>query len=321
MKTISSRKRKMIIGHESQKQYFIKALARGLSHAYLFYGPEHIGKLTFAKTLAKTLFCKNATSGLGKECGVCADCVQIEKDAHPSVVVLDLEHTLMSEKDERKNIPIEDISELKRLFAYAPGTGWRIAIINEAEKMSRDAASSFLKLLEEPCENSLFILISPSREILFSTIVSRAVPIRFSPSSVVAMGEYLAVKVRDEDKEKAILNLSFGRPGIMLRLIEDKVFFAEEEKKIRDFESALKKGVPELLRISSAVAGNPKEARKFGEFLVKSLRESLLSGERDKHRIDTIKWLTNTLSLLESTNINPRLALDAMSIRASEVLG
>lgn len=306
----------MILGHDSQKEYFKKTVKKGLGHAYLFYGPEHVGKLTFAKSLAKTFFCGSAHGVLDKVCYACSGCVKIENDVHPSVTLLDLEHTLLSEKEERKKIPIEDITELKRIFSYASsGKDYRIAIINDADKMSSDAANSFLKLLEEPGEMSLFILIAPSRESLISTIASRAVPIRFSPVPNGVFKSFLeANKVRDKE---SILDLSFGRPGIMIRLIEERGFYEEETKRASTYASAFKNGIPELFRISGDLAGNPKEVRKFSEFLVRSLRESVLHGG-GKKEIESLKWILHVSSLLESTNINPRLALDAMSVKSQE---
>ena len=308
----------MILGHELQKEYFKKALKKGLAHAYLFYGPAHVGKLTFAKTIAKALFCKNAALAPEKICDLCRDCRRVEENTHPSLTLLDLKHTLLSKKDERKNIPIEDISELKRLFSYAPSRGeWRIAIINEAEKMSLDAANSFLKLLEEPGGYSLFILITSSPDAVISTIASRAIPIRFSRVADATLLKYLEEKIPDISRRESILSFALGYPGNMLRLCEEKGLLEAEAKKLASFQSASKRGIPELFRISANVSGDPELRREFSDFLIRSLRDSLFQNPASA---TVLKRVLEIAYLLESTNINPRLALDTMALHAHSAL-
>ena len=142
-----------LIGHDRQIQFLNSCRTRGtLPHAYLFHGPEHVGKLTIALMLAQSFFCPEVSKDdMRSVCGTCQSCQAIANYRHPSIFFLDTAHTLVSKKENRKEIPIEDIRELKRILSFAPqGNQWRLAIINEAEKMSTEAANAFLKLLEEP---------------------------------------------------------------------------------------------------------------------------------------------------------------------------
>src|SRR3989338_2587481 len=144
-----------IIGHEKQLRYLEHVRLRNtLAHAYLFHGPDGVGKRTVARAYAKTL------------------------TGARDIIFLDTSHTLVSKKDERRDIPIEDIRELKRMWTLAPsGDMWRVLIVNDAEHMSDQAANGFLKLFEEPGSRTIIFLIASSRDLLMPTIISRAVNI------------------------------------------------------------------------------------------------------------------------------------------------
>lgn len=282
----------MIIGHEKQQQYFERLLKKGkLGHAYIFHGPNSVGKLAFAQDLIKKLSC-------------------------PHPVILDLDKTLLSKKEERKKIPIEDIQELKRLFSLsAPGDQWRIAVIDGAEKLSDEASNAFLKILEEPGQNTLFILVTSAIDLLLPTVVSRARPVRFSHVPAETMRDYLKKKVPDQKQEDEILGLSFGRPGIMLRLIESADFLEGERKFLRSFQAAFAGGIPEIFRFSEKVAFDEEERAKTVEYLFRMARKSLVANPSLKTS-SQIKKMQKIALALDTTNVNPRLALDVMMIEA-----
>lgn len=308
----------MILGHERQIEYLEKVIRRGrIAHAYLFYGPEHVGKFTVAKAVARSFFCKNF-KGFASDSDECGDCRQIEQDIHPDVIILDIEHTLVSKKETRKDIPIDDIRELKRKFSFAPEPGkWRIAIINEAEKLSAAAANAFLKLLEEPGEQSLFILVSHSRDSLFPTIISRSQSIRFSlvPDKVTC--EFLEQKKESRDRRDFILKLVAGRPGIAICAREDPAYLAKQEKMRNEVESILScRDIPSALALAERVSKNKEECRTASEFLIRTLRNNLNSMISQKKpyyiAVAHLKEIHRILSILETTNVNPRLAMDVM---------
>lgn len=306
----------MILGHERQVEYMGRALRRGkFSHAYFFYGPAHVGKFTLAKSFAKYLHCEK---GGNTVCDVCRSCVLIEKDIHPSVVVLDTAHTLLSKKETRKDIPIEDIRELKRLFSFAPeGSQWRVAIINEAEKMSGEAADAFLKLLEEPGQQTLFFLVSESRDLLRPTVVSRTHPIHFSLVSDMALRTLLSIHRVAPARRDAMLSIAAGRPGILRRLIEDPAYFLQEEKLLLAVRKLCQtKSVADALALSERVhADGELRERTIFSILRVAREEFLRAAERGApvgapaHSLHTIDRVA---TLLATTNINTRLAMDVL---------
>ena len=316
-----------IAGHNRHIDYLSVVLKRQkLAHAYLFYGPEYVGKFTAAKALAKTFVCLNDGSRMSIEnvCNNCTQCKLVNQYIHSNVIIIDPEHTLTSKKEERKDIPIDDIRELKRSFSlWAVGDSWRIAIINQAERMSRDAANAFLKMLEEPGERTLFILVTHQRDALLPTIISRTQQIRFSLVPDRVLAEFLKHRVPDAVLLREIVTYSAGRPGVAVRMLEDAEYREHEQKLLRHCDLLFDRNdIPGLFRFSERVAFNPELRARAVLRIVERLRVSLL-GRDGKNAVSSLqivsalKKCSRIAALLETTNVNPRLALDVMFLEAS----
>lgn len=312
------------VGHQRQIEYLDKALQKGnFSHCYLFYGPDGVGKFTLAKNLAKFFYCGKKPKSLHAVCGQCRECIAIETNTHPQIAVIDIEHTLVSKKDKRKEIPIEDIRELKRRLALAPEKNkWRIVIINQADKMSAGAANSFLKLLEEPGEQILFILIAPGRDLLFETLVSRCQSLAFHPIPEKEMVKLLESKgIKNQQVLKKIIRYAAGRPGKALGLLETKTSFEKEEKFYQDLALILEKGEPADAFLFSEKASQDEELQnKTTEYTLRFLRAKLLQETNSSQTLEIIRKIKNAsriAAILETTNVNPRLALDLMLIEST----
>lgn len=313
----------MILGHERQIIYMNQVLQRErMAHAYLLYGPEHVGKLTFARAVAKTFYCKNyrGSTSIEKVCGVCKDCRDIEGALHPSVTLIDFEHAFFSKKEKRKEISIEDIRELKRHFSLAPQEGmWRIAIINEAERMSGEAANAFLKLLEEPGARTIFFLVTHARELLLPTIISRAQPIRFSTIPDAIIERFLEGCIKSDAERKDLLLYTAGRPGVLMRCLEDREYVVREKKFVQELTSSLQAGIPEALRFSEKVSQDDVLRQKTTAYIIKMCREKILSGipQRNmREMVAKLKHIDRVATILETTNVHPRLAMDVIFLTA-----
>lgn len=317
----------MILGHERQIKYLEKVLQNGrLAHAYLFSGPENVGKFTIAKAVAKFFYCPNY-QGLGRT-DECNQCRQIERNLHPSVVVLELEQTLVSKKDERKEIPIEDIRELKRKLVFAPVLNeWRVVIIGQADKMSKEAAAAFLKLLEEPGSRVLFILLSAFKDSISPTIISRTQVINFSLLSTGVLADFLKAKIKDPDFVREILLLARGRAGFMFKLLEDKKSLDEERKFLGDLGVLLKKDdLAGALHLSEKISGNDLLRQKAAAYLILAIRQRLFKDKtvlaKSAYSItQSLKKMQQVWQIMETTNVNPRLALDVMFLEVFHSYG
>jgi DNA polymerase-3 subunit delta' len=142
-----------IRGHEHLVQQFAQAAARHrLAHAYLFVGPEGVGKRTFALALAKTLLCENrapaSATGAKPEafaaCQTCPACRWFDAGTHPDFRYLGL-------PAEKHEFPLELIHEVIRILSVKPARSqYRLVVLDDADTLNEESANAFLKTLEEP---------------------------------------------------------------------------------------------------------------------------------------------------------------------------
>ena len=146
-------------------------------HALLLVGPEGVGKTLFAQTLAQALLCTTNPPEALDPCGRCPSCLQIVERSHPDV--------LRAEKPEdRQELPIRAIRQLCIDLGFKPMNGTRrIAIVEDADDLSEEAANAFLKTLEEPPPGSVLMLIGSAAESQIATVVSRCRVLRFDALS------------------------------------------------------------------------------------------------------------------------------------------
>ena len=190
------------VGHKEIQARILQYIRTNrLPHAFLFYGNEGVGKEAFAIELAKLLNCEK---GPFMVCGTCSQCVKIGKLQHPDVqfifpipassnvkpetiagVLKDkAENPYLRTRFPGKNtfISIDTIRELKREARFKLYEGKKkVFIISEADQMRPEAANALLKLLEEPPENLMLILITSHLHRILPTIRSRCQLIYFPP--------------------------------------------------------------------------------------------------------------------------------------------
>jgi len=195
-----------------------------LAHAYIFYGNEGRGKEAFSFELAKALNCTDAEI---KPCNECPSCIKINNFNHPDIKYIfpssksDVKNSreIISEKSKNlyaplqikghKNIAIETIRELKNEAKYAPfEAAKRVFIIYGADYFSREAANSFLKLLEEPPADLLIILITDNIHSLLDTIRSRCQPVHFPEFSIEQITEIVKKYEESEENIESLIRLS-----------------------------------------------------------------------------------------------------------------
>lgn len=153
----------------------LRSFCKGnLSHAYLICGAEGIGKKTLAQDMAKTILCE--TKG-GAPCGVCRACSVFDAGGHPDIISL-------SPGGPTDIIKVEAIRGLIEKCAVKPIMGdRRVVIINRAERMNVNAQNAFLKLLEEPEEGTVFLLLCSNMSLILPTVRSRCVLVNVPPSA------------------------------------------------------------------------------------------------------------------------------------------
>jgi DNA polymerase-3 subunit delta' len=179
-----------IRGQDRAREIVRRALASGkLPHAYLFAGPDGVGKRTAALALAAALNCEREPGAAHCECGPCE---KIAAGLHPDVL-------LLAPGGTGKQIVIEQVREVMAALGYPPHEGRaRVIIVDDADKMNPAAQNAFLKTLEEPPARTHVILCSTAPDRLLVTIRSRCQRVRFAPLAVeVVVGLLRAQGVDD----------------------------------------------------------------------------------------------------------------------------
>lgn len=172
-------------GHERQREWFSHAIASDrLASTFLMTGPPAVGKRTFARLIAKTLFCQNRQPAAMTVCNRCEGCAQVDASTHPDLLQIGLLPGASQIKMEqlvgdRENRMREGLCYELHMRPYYGQR--RIAIIDDADTFDAEQANSLLKTLEEPPAGSLIFLISENEQRQLPTIRSRSQAVRFSP--------------------------------------------------------------------------------------------------------------------------------------------
>lgn len=181
-----------------------------IAHAYLLCGGEGSGKKTLAGIMSHLFLCP--TGG----CGSCAVCDKIQKGVHPDVITL-------TGATKSGAYTVDQIRRLRREALTYPNEGKKkVYILQQAEKLTPNAQDAFLKILEEPPEFVVFILLCSDESKLLSTIHSRVIRLAMEiPEREESAKWLLEQSGEDPALIRTALSISGGNPGQALALLSD----------------------------------------------------------------------------------------------------
>lgn len=209
-----------MLGHDHWVRLFGDIVARKrLGHAYLFVGPEGVGKRLFARELARTLLCAHAGPENFQACDRCSECLLIDAGTHPDFFAV-------QRPEDASELPIEVMRELCRgfLLTSARGRG-KVAVLDDADDLNEASANCFLKTLEEPPPRSVFILVGTAAERQLPTIRSRCQTIRFAPLPADLVDRILKNNgLEDAGQRERLVRAAEGSPGKALALADPKLW-------------------------------------------------------------------------------------------------
>ncbi|MDE3057473.1 MAG: hypothetical protein KGJ59_05915 [Bacteroidota bacterium] len=307
-----------IIGQARAKKYLQRAITeQRIAHAYVLWGPRGVGKDALAIEFARTLLCRTRTT---ESCGVCPDCRKVSALQHPNVKIIfalpagEKENNSGEEKMktdvrsevreqmERKaannyfhfSIPrasvitIGSVREIRRESSMtAFEAGRKIFIVSDAELMNDASQNAFLKVLEEPPADTIFLLTTSRKELLRPTILSRCQSIRcdiLSDEEIdTALKEREHVEPRQARLVAQLANGDYSRASELLG--EDLVHLRESAV---NFLRAVAVGKPVQVfeEMDFFLESDRKLSEQFLQILLLWLRDAMLMQEGKKRVIN-----------------------------------
>jgi DNA polymerase III subunit delta' len=166
---------------QSRASEALRAATSGhaMSHAFLFTGPPGSGRSNAAVAFAAALQCEERPPG----CGICHSCHTVLAGSHADVTVV---------RTDRLSIGVDEVRDLVRRSALAPvGRRWQVMIIEDADRLTDQAANALLKAIEEPTERTVWMLCAPTVEDLLPTIRSRCRLVTLATPSSDEVADFL----------------------------------------------------------------------------------------------------------------------------------
>ncbi|OGH69687.1 MAG: hypothetical protein A3C90_03550 [Candidatus Magasanikbacteria bacterium RIFCSPHIGHO2_02_FULL_51_14] len=296
-----------MIGHENIISFFEKVIEHGnISHAYCFVGQDGVGKRTMARTVAAKLL------------GVAEEKLQTQPDYTEIGQEIDEKKGTL-----KKDISVDQIRAFRAFFSLTTFFGgYKIAVVDGAEKMNVAAANGLLKTLEEPAEKSVIFLLTDSDGALPRTIRSRCQTIYFSPVSTVAIQTALEDRGLPRHEAEEMARLSHGLPGQAFRWFEDRAVYSARKEEAARFASLWQKPLYDKIKQVEPLFGDKEDhiaaRERLGNVLgiwEIAMRETLLSS-MDEARSPVRRVSIEIYHLIEKArrllgqNIHPRLLVE-----------
>ena len=274
-----------------------------IAHAYIFAGPVSCGKTKTALEFAKVLNCENPTEN--GACDSCRSCNKINNEIHPEVKLY---------RRDKASISIDIVRDIQKSLQYTKAEAkYRVIIIEDADKMTKDAANCFLKTLEEPPESTIIILLTSVVSSLLKTILSRCQIIKFK---ALIYEEKMAIlkNLTDNSLENIENTLSLCGENIndALNFMESSDINETISKFLsikNQFES--KKFDSNLQRELEFIA---KDKENFSRFLTFLLNKVELENSKKFENEEYIKHILKAKKYFNK-NVNPKLIWSWLYLR------
>ncbi len=318
-----------MIGHQKIIELLSRSVKKNkIAQAYLFSGPEGVGKFTLAEKFARNLI-------NGKDFTILRNMVKNEdgksksgegekwragnKKFLPDLIILKPEIEEKKGIIKEKDIKIEKIRDARKEMSFFPSRGkYRVLIIDNAHKMNEASQNALLKTIEEPNETSVIILITHEEGKLLPTVKSRCQKIRFN---LVADGEIEKLLENTEIPQEnsliksKIVSFSAGRPGWAVKMARNKKELHSRESALKELKSISVMNIAQRMEMAEKFSKDIPAAVKKLEIWVWIMRSSAMKNIASAPRFfKIIEKMESSADELKNTNVNGRLALENLII-------
>jgi len=293
-----------IVGHEHAINTLHRMLmAQRVRHAYLFTGPEHIGKALLAQRFTQTLLCTGGpdpNAAPQNPCNVCLSCRKVMHGNHPDVHYI-------SRPPGRQFILIEQVRALQSDSARRTLEGRRnVFIIDGMHEMNLDAANCLLKTLEEPELDVVLLLTAPDPGLLLPTILSRVQQVPMHLLTTLQIKTALEERWHVEpDEASLIAALAAGRMGWAVQAVEDEDMLAERKAQLETLTELPSLSKVKRFDVAQRLSADSDKLRGILELWLLWWRDMVLAAN-------------NSLDLIVNVDMRGQLQKQAAKIGSSE---
>lgn len=311
-----------LIGQNNVKQILIDSVREGrVRQAYIFNGPEGVGRKTAAKDFIMMALCDTLDS-----CGACTSCKLCENNTNPDIIWI-------NPAKNKASIGVDEVRTLENMIVTAPSTGrLKFFIIENGELMTPQAQNALLKTLEEPPEYAVIIIVCSNVSALLDTIKSRCVQVDFARNTRAEIAAVLRNRsgMTDEQLIEQICDYSDGSIGRSLSAVN-----SEEYTKIRSQVCTVLEELGTLpaesdgkvyARLQKLFTSNQEKKEILFYFLSLELRNIMITKTNDSNQVDLygkisyykaahcLEYIENTWKQIKQ-NVNYKLATGNLVIR------
>jgi len=292
-----------VLGHKVQLAYLEGSVKAGdLHHSYLFFGKPNIGKSMVGFWFARLLLCEQTVTSdkrhetrKGYEtgpCGKCHSCEAFGLGQNPDFIHI---------KDNGEVISIEEIREVREALSLSPRFGgYKVCLIENFNRATREAQNAFLKTLEEPEVKTVIVLTVSDKALVSDTISSRCRLLGFGVAANAQVEVYLAENGASKETAREIAYFSCGRVGLALKLLEQKESLEEKIALVGEITGSL--SLQKRFFAASKISAG-EDVEEFLDIWLLELRQDF---KKNKKIIQKILAVKENLR----TNANKKLMLE-----------
>ena len=255
--------------HTALMDNLIHNVRRGhVQHAYIFEGERGVGTLEAAKLFANTLVCENRD---GAPCTQCSACIMAKAGTHPDIYYV-------SVPKDKSGITVDQIRAVTADAYTKPyESEKKVYIITDGDKMNEQAQNAFLKVLEEPPQYAVFVILAENHETLLQTIRSRCSVIRFNHVPKKAAAEYLKAHYPENAENiDFLVRYCDGVIGKAEEILSDEGFMPLRKASFEQMENLLSPRLSDAYKIAEFLEENKDEAGQVLELWQSFLRDIVL---------------------------------------------